>query len=170
VFFLDIPLYRTFPTLLLRRFLTLLRVCETNQCVCERSKPVLLKSVWKCELPGFDCLCRLVMRGLHYGQELVSTNRPDTFAQTKPPRQRFCLQSGGGPYNFHGLLYSCAKLKSPKSCFRLTENSDPNPAGRWSLSCERSIAQQISQVMAVGAAYTQDAAIRQGDHAVSIGK
>jgi hypothetical protein len=24
------------------------------------------------------------MRGLHYGQELVSTNRSDTFAQTKP--------------------------------------------------------------------------------------
>jgi hypothetical protein len=47
-------------------------------------KPALLKSVWKCELLEFDCLCRLAMRGLHYGQELVSTNRPDTFAQTKP--------------------------------------------------------------------------------------
>jgi hypothetical protein len=42
----------------------------------------LLKSVWKCELLEFDCLCRLAMRGLHYGQELVPTNRSDTFAQT----------------------------------------------------------------------------------------
>jgi hypothetical protein len=50
------------------------------------------------------------MRGLHYGQELASTNRPDTFAQTKPPRQRFSLQSGGGPYNFHGLLFARATL------------------------------------------------------------
>ena len=96
----------TFPTLLLRRCLTPLRVCETDQCVCERSKPALLKSVWKCELLEFDCLCRLAMRGLHYGQELASTNRPDTFAQTKPPTTRFCLQSGGGPYNFHGLLFT----------------------------------------------------------------
>ena len=52
----------------------------------------------------FGCLCRPAMRGLHYGQELVSTNRPDTFAQTNHPRQRFCLQSRGGPYNFHGLF------------------------------------------------------------------
>src|SRR5271156_6785990 len=81
----------TFPTLLLRRCLTPLRVCETNQCVCERSKPALLKSVWKCELLEFDCLCRLAMRGLHYGQELVSTNRPDTFAQTKPPTTTILL-------------------------------------------------------------------------------
>jgi hypothetical protein len=81
----------TFPTLLLRRCLTPLRVCETNQCVCERSKPALLKSVWKCELLEFDCFCRLAMRGLHYGQELVSTNRPDTFAQTKPPTTTILL-------------------------------------------------------------------------------
>ena len=31
------------------------------------------------------------MRGLHYGQELVSTNRPDTFAQTKPPTTTILL-------------------------------------------------------------------------------
>ena len=31
------------------------------------------------------------MRGLHYGQELVSTNRPDTFAQTKPPMTTIML-------------------------------------------------------------------------------
>jgi hypothetical protein len=96
--------FPTFPTLLLRRCLIPLRVCETNQCVCERSKPALLKSVWKCELLEFGCLCRPAMRGLHYGQELSSTNRPDTFAQTNHPRQRFCLQSGGGPYNFHDLF------------------------------------------------------------------
>ena len=81
----------TFPTLLLRRCLTPLRVCETDQCVCERSKPALLKSVWKCELLEFDCLCRPATRGLHYGQELVSTNRPDTFAQTKPPTTTILL-------------------------------------------------------------------------------
>src|SRR5271170_5885282 len=28
-------------------------------------------------------LCRPATRGLHYGQELSSTNRPDTFAQTQ---------------------------------------------------------------------------------------
>ena len=81
----------TFPTLPLRRCLTPLRVCETDQCVCERSKPALLKSVWKCELLEFDCLCRLAMRGLHYGQELASTNRPDTFAQTIPPTTTILL-------------------------------------------------------------------------------
>src|SRR5271156_5100000 len=110
----------TFPTLLLRRCLTSLRVCETNQCVCERSKPALLKSVWKCELLEFGCLCRPAMRGLHYGQELVSTNRSDTFAQTNHPRQRFCLQSGGGPYNFHGLPWGRDQnVKLPKSPFEL---------------------------------------------------
>jgi hypothetical protein len=39
----------------------------------------------------FDCLCRPATRGLHYGQELVSTNRPDTFAQTKPPTTTMLL-------------------------------------------------------------------------------
>src|SRR5271156_6773321 len=101
----------TFPPLLLQRCLTPLRVCETNQCVCERSKPALLKSVWKCELLEFGCLCRLAMRGLHYGQELVSTNRPDTFAQTKPPRQRFSLQSGGGPYISMACFFRTAKTE-----------------------------------------------------------
>jgi hypothetical protein len=85
-------------------FNTLSGLRDKSMCVCERSIPALLKSVWKCELLEFDCLRRLAMRGLHYGQELVSTNRSDTFAQTNHPRQRFCLQSGGGPYNFHGLL------------------------------------------------------------------
>jgi len=41
------------------------------------------------------------MRGLHYGQELGSNNRPDTFEQTIQLRQRFCLQAGGGPFIFH---------------------------------------------------------------------
>src|SRR5271154_6676968 len=94
----------TFPTLLLRRCLTSLRVCETNQCVCERSKPALLKSVWKCELLEFDCLCRLAMRGLHYGQELVSTNRPDTFAQTKPPTTTILLAISRRTIHFPWLI------------------------------------------------------------------
>jgi hypothetical protein len=81
----------TFPTLPLRRCLTPLRVCETNQCVCERSKPALLKSVWKCELLSSAVFVDQRCCGLHYGQELVSTNRPDTFAQTKPPTTTILL-------------------------------------------------------------------------------
>src|SRR5580700_11254785 len=46
----------------------------------------------------FDPLCRPATRGLHHGQGLSSTNRPDTFAQTNPALQRSCLQSDGGPY------------------------------------------------------------------------
>ena len=34
------------------------------------------------KLHEFDRLCRQAMRGLHYGQELVSTKGSDTFAQT----------------------------------------------------------------------------------------
>jgi hypothetical protein len=54
----------------------------------------------------FDPLCRPATRGLHHGQELSSTNRSDTFAQTNPPTQRFCLQSDGGPYIFHEVWKS----------------------------------------------------------------
>jgi hypothetical protein len=87
-----------FPALLLRRSLTPLRVCETNKYLCEWSRPALLKSVWKCEILEFDCLCRLAMRGLHYGHEVVSTNRPNTFGTPNYTRQRFCSQSRDGPY------------------------------------------------------------------------
>jgi hypothetical protein len=73
--------------------------------VCERSKPALLKSVWKCELLEFDCLCRLAMRGLHYGQELVSTNRPDTFAQTKPPTTTILLAISRRTIQFPGPAF-----------------------------------------------------------------
>ena len=40
---------------------------------------------------GFDALYRPATRGLHYGQELGSTNRPDTFEQTKPPATKIQL-------------------------------------------------------------------------------
>jgi hypothetical protein len=49
----------------------------------------------------FDPPCRPATRGLHHGQGLSSTNKPDTFAQTNPPLQRSCLQSDGGQYIFH---------------------------------------------------------------------
>ena len=39
----------------------------------------------------FDPLYRPATRGLHYGQELSSTNRPDTFEQTKPPATKILL-------------------------------------------------------------------------------
>jgi len=46
------------------------------------------------------------MRGLHYGQELASTNRPDTFAQTKPPTTTILLAIWRRTIHFHGLLFA----------------------------------------------------------------
>src|SRR5450755_4698898 len=42
----------------------------------------------------FDPLYRPATRGLHYGQELGSANRPDTFEQTKPPTTKILLAIG----------------------------------------------------------------------------
>ncbi len=39
----------------------------------------------------FDPLYRQATRGLHYGQELGSENRPDTFEQTKPLAAKILL-------------------------------------------------------------------------------
>jgi hypothetical protein len=52
------------------------------------------------------------MRGLHYGQELVSTNRPDTFAQTNTPTTTILLAISRRTIHFHGLLFDRAMLDS----------------------------------------------------------
>jgi hypothetical protein len=55
----------------------------------------------------FDPLYRTATCGLHYGQELGSTNRPDTFEQTKPSPMKILLAIRRRTIHFprHGYGY-----------------------------------------------------------------
>ena len=80
-----------FPNPLLRRSVLLFRFArQINAWVNGHNRRCL--SLRGNENPfEFDPLYRPATRGLHYGQELGSTNRPDTFEQTKPPATEILL-------------------------------------------------------------------------------
>ena len=72
----------------------------------------------------FDPLYSPATRGLHYGQELGSTNRPDTFEQTKPPATTILLAIMRRTIHSHRVGGGCqsgskSKPKGP-SPLRLT--------------------------------------------------
>ena len=66
----------------------------------------------------FDPLYRTATCGLHYGQELGSTNRPDTFEQTKPSPMKILLAIRRRTIHFpHPRL---RRVKSITRCATLT--------------------------------------------------
>lgn len=79
------------------------QVCEANRYVSERSQPALLNACAGMRtLLEFDPLCRPATRELHYGQERKLHKQAGYIcANPNHSRQRFRLQSDGGPYNSH---------------------------------------------------------------------
>jgi hypothetical protein len=66
-------------------------------------------------LVEFDPLYRPATRGLHYGQELDSTNRPDTFEQTKPLATKILL----------AITRRTIQLPQPRRRLRVISNAKP---------------------------------------------
>ena len=85
---------------------------------------------------GFDALYRSATRGLHYGQELGSTNRPDTFEQTKPPATKIQLAIMRRTIHSHRLCYYWLTYEtghficSQKRTFSLANDTDGLPTIR----------------------------------------
>jgi len=93
-----------------------LRVCKTDLMSERNGLNRRGSSLCGNENPSkFDPLCRPATRGLHHGQELSSTNRSDTFAQTNPPTPKILLAIGRRTIHFpRAVREGCASEVSDR--------------------------------------------------------